>query len=601
MTSATSKLHDKYLLDHIRSCPKHKTTDWRLCWGTLKRGDICGKRTLEQSLLEFLPVCRTHCGQRAHAAVCSAVLECGFQCGQLLRWKPHDFALCASHEAIPKPCYLLRIPVELRCRIYEYLLPDTSIPAIAHQNGSLLYLRKGQSPVKTAFLRTNRQIHDEAVDMFYGKKTFCVAVGKSNVSMCHTLASAPCTFEPSPGSHCLQDYQMQLMLLGQQNHSRQKLTIQHSSWSIPNIGPSPFPSLIPAPPPQKHFSDPLGPFGPIWRLPLSGRYFDMIRSFHITIEPSEPTSRMPIGNGVRPEIAERELYETCDQLHRLLGRLELVKPSILRLDVNIILDDFGSPEEGIAAAQLLLRPFRRLHQVVYPNACIIWKPSGAHSCYNEIQFSTRELGDEAEDIPFQGFLRRWVSDLSASTPCVTSSSAVLAYWHFRATATEIMSSGRHQSLYTTLDLEGCLKQMRIAREADDLVSLQAAVDDFMVKWTAFTTNQKRLEERMANSVEFISGMLQDIAQESLLPALEEGNKGKAKAEDGDMFPLSWTDQDGTMYTQKDGKVTVRLLTPSLVRYPSSIRTLRRCQRDVANLRQIREARTIANGGFNYQP
>lgn len=352
------------------------------------------------------------------------------------------------------------------------------------------------------------------------------------------------------------------------------MAVQSANWSIPTVGLSPFISQSPIPP---YHEEPLGSFGPVWQPFLSNRYFEMVRSFSILIE--LPINEANPHGGFRRapsvEVAENKLYEVCDQLQKLMGRLELVKPSILKLDVEIVLDEFNTLEEAMAAAQLLLRPFRRLHQVVHPNAHVKWKTVNHPMRQTWLDFSTRHLGCEAEDAPFHGFLRRWVSDLSKFKHHAVPSAAVEVYWHFRALAKDIMRSKYH-GLYPVLDLESCLKRARVSREADDLVGLQATIDEFMANWTGFVADQKRLEERVACSIEYVNGLLRDDLRGPMLPPFKDGNKGKGRVEDAEV--CSWTDQDGTVYTQENGKTTIKLLTPSLVSYLAGTRKIHRYER-----------------------
>jgi hypothetical protein len=69
-------------------------------------------------------------------------------------------------------CTLLeKVPLEIRRRIYSYLVPDLPI---SHNAEWVRPLRRDQSPVSTELFRVNRQIHEEYAEVFYGSAPFAV-------------------------------------------------------------------------------------------------------------------------------------------------------------------------------------------------------------------------------------------------------------------------------------------------------------------------------------------------------------------------------------------------------------------------------------------
>jgi hypothetical protein len=194
-------------------------------------------------------------------------------CSRICLWRPHGFPLCPNHLQHPMTCYLLKIPIEMRLRIYGYLLPDKPIPA---RYGNSRCLTSGGGLVYTALLRVNHQIHDEAVHLLYAPRSFTIELGTDGLVMCNSSKKSP------GGNHALQDYQMQLMLLEQQNKKRlmmarleqDMMTNGGSSSSsnppvinrqMPNTGPPIIPYTS-------------GPVEPAWYPPLSMKYFNMIQS-----------------------------------------------------------------------------------------------------------------------------------------------------------------------------------------------------------------------------------------------------------------------------------------------------------------------------------
>jgi hypothetical protein len=160
----------------------HENEGVRKCWGTLRRGGVCRNRDTCTVAQGGLPTCKVHRKQVKEPASCKASLACGFNCGRLLEWEPHGFQLCLQHREDLVACYFLDIPIEIRCRIYRYLLPDTDIPARFCTSRSLTTRRE---QVYTAILGVNRQIHEEATRLLYSTNVFAVEVSESMLSMCN--------------------------------------------------------------------------------------------------------------------------------------------------------------------------------------------------------------------------------------------------------------------------------------------------------------------------------------------------------------------------------------------------------------------------------
>ncbi|KAF2423087.1 hypothetical protein EJ08DRAFT_664562 [Tothia fuscella] len=492
---------------------------------------------------EYLPTCKTHQLPALKSVACTAQLECGYPCGQLLKWKEHGFPLCADHEDFPKECYFFKIPTEIRCRIYEFLLPDKSIPA--RVGDSFTGLRADYSQSTTRFLGTCHQIHNEAVDTLYNKSTFAIAISNSSNQMCNNHVTThnhqPPPFSGVPGQHALQDYQMQLMLLEQQNKKR-LLMARSNNMPLPPLplGPAPVAqSTLNCAADAQSEDEYTGAFGSIWLPTLAKQYFDMIRSFEINIELPPKTSsaifprhfnQVATAQQAQPneEQLQNYIYEICDQLHQVMGRLELIKPSILHLNVKIVIEAFQTLDEALAAAQILLKPFKRLRNVANAEVHVSWKTSDIPHNFRWVHISTR---DETIATPtsFFGYLRRWQMDLSSAGPLVEPSPTTASYWIFRNTVKEFMSE-RFAAMYTGLEMDRLIRAGRVAREADDLVGLHDVIAEFKNKWSKVTDEQRRLEDRVACSLDFIGGMMGYGGSEWPTPARngEGSSKGKEK-------------------------------------------------------------------------
>jgi hypothetical protein len=166
---------------HLQICTLHETKRRQNCWGTRRRGGICRNKAT-WAIPGFMPTCKIHQLQLKKSTWCKAPLACGFNCGELLEWESHGFQLCPRHRKDLSVSYFLQIPVEIRCRVYRLLLPDTDIPAQFYTSRSLT---THGGPVYTAILGVNRQIHEEATGLLYSTNVFAVSVSEGTLSMCN--------------------------------------------------------------------------------------------------------------------------------------------------------------------------------------------------------------------------------------------------------------------------------------------------------------------------------------------------------------------------------------------------------------------------------
>jgi hypothetical protein len=166
---------------HLQICTLHETERRQNCCGTLRRGGLCRNKA-KLATPGFMPTCKIHQHQLKKSAWCKAPLACGFNCSELLEWKPHSFQLCPRHREGLSISYFLEIPVEIRCRIYRLLLPDKDIPAQFYTSRSLT---THGGLVCTAILCVNRQIHEEATGLLYSTNVYEVSVSESSLSMCN--------------------------------------------------------------------------------------------------------------------------------------------------------------------------------------------------------------------------------------------------------------------------------------------------------------------------------------------------------------------------------------------------------------------------------
>jgi hypothetical protein len=103
----------------------------------------------------------------------------------LLKYTPSFAELCIAHrEWNGLPCYLLKLPVELRMHIFSYLLPDKPINCWLDAP-----LRYDRERCTWELLFVNRQISAEALDILYGSQPFTLSLGRDNLVLCGGIYS----------------------------------------------------------------------------------------------------------------------------------------------------------------------------------------------------------------------------------------------------------------------------------------------------------------------------------------------------------------------------------------------------------------------------
>jgi hypothetical protein len=359
----------------------------------------------------------------------------------------------------------------MRLRVYQFLLPDSPIPA--HYGNSRDLTTDGEA-VYTAILRVNKLIHDEAVDLLYSTRVFTIELSGNELRMCNSGDTFVRYKVPDCGNHALQDYQMQLMLLEQQNKKRLMMARQEQD----NINGGSSSTHTPAfpgiqQPKRSHIPYTYGPIEPLWCPPISDRCFNMIRSFLIELvfpvrgpyfaihhAPGSPNA-----DAAAHKVRESRLYNYCDHLHRLVERLQLIQRPMAHLDIIIKFGDtYIKREEAFSAAQFLLRPFRRLYNVAKPNVLSITMKDFQGW---ETELLIPDWISCTADSTFAEYLKCWSRDLSSSQPSCECPQVFKAYWKLE----ELLSNVKQHCYHTEpifSQFGDLLHAARVAREAEDL-------------------------------------------------------------------------------------------------------------------------------------
>ena len=488
-------------------CVLHDDERVTVCSGTLKKGGNCVNKATDTSASGVMPTCRIHRDQLKVSGWCRAPLPCGFQCGRVFEWKPHGFQLCPGHRNDLTTCYFLKMPKEMRLRVYQFLLPDRPIPA---QYGNSRNLTTDGEGVYTAILRVNKLIHDEAADLLYSTRAFTIEVSENGLTMCNSASTFVRYRFQYHGNHALQDYQMQLMLLEQQNKKRLFMARQEQDNIFRGSSSTHTPAIRGIQQPNRfHIPYAYGPIETLWRPPISDRCFNMIRSF--LIEFVFPSIRGPYfanshahgssnADAAIREALESRLYDYCDHLHRLIERLQLIQRPIARLDIII---KFGGTyierEDAFSAAQFLLRPFRRLYNVAKPNVLSITTQDFQGW---ETELLIPDWIPCIADRTFADYLKCWSRDLSSSQPSCECPQVFEAYWKLK----ELLSSVKEHCYHAEpifSQFEDLLQAARVAREAEDLTHFKQIWDQVVNIWLDYLNDRKSFQSNVARSIDAI--------------------------------------------------------------------------------------------------
>jgi hypothetical protein len=428
-------------------------------------------------------------------------------------------------------CYLLKIPIEMRLRIFGYLLPDGPVPA--QYRGSRCLTSNGE-PVCAALLRVNHQIHDETARLLYSVKPFTVELVGDSLAMCNSpkrqipFPPGPPPGPPSFANNAHRDYSMQLMLLEQQNKKRLMIARQKQDrlMELANNGSSSS-SHTPAANIPNYFNQPgrgadisytCGPVEPAWDPPLNLKYFNMIQSFRVEIVfpapprafpppgPPPPPSLPPPTPDMRAKWLAKLLHTYCDHLHKLIGRFRLLPRPLARLHVVIGLKLGGivtNLEEAISAARVLLRPFQRLRNVSTPEVPLILIKNFENQ---EVELlNNPHWTSLVSDLHFDDYLNSWLSDVTSAGPSFDPP-VFKAYWQLEQLMSNIRGNHSDASFQPFAEL---LHTARVAREADDLPNFRTVWDTVLNIWFDYVNNQRLFQSNVSLSIDAIDSTIKD--------------------------------------------------------------------------------------------
>ncbi|KFY32378.1 hypothetical protein V493_00262 [Pseudogymnoascus sp. VKM F-4281 (FW-2241)] len=367
-------------------------------------------------------------------------------------------------------CYFLKIPVELRCLIYQLLLPDRAIPARFGANWKQFY---------TAIFYVNHQIHEEATAFLYGTRMFTIEVSEDTLIMCNILDKLQCP---------------QFLIPTREN--------EDVSNGVFYSTPTPF-MLTPAIASK--------PAGPIWKPPLTDKCFTMIQSFRIELRFHQPISYKFPASSTSDNDKVRVLYSRLarysDQLRRLIERLR--KSTLARLEITIQFSEFYVESltfrEVFSVSWELLKPFQCLCNVARPQVLSIT----VDNCQNgqSVQFFPGRVSSAATRA-FANNLNSWSKDLSSSQQSLKCDKVLEAYWRLESLLSSMKEHCQAEPRF--FQFGELLQSARVAREANNLEDFRRIWDRVVSIWFEYLDNQRGLRINVTQSIHAINGIVLDL-------------------------------------------------------------------------------------------
>ena len=272
---------------------------------------------------------------------------------------------------------------------------------------------------------------------------------------------------------------------------------------------------------------------------------------------------------------EQVLYTACDCLHMLIRQLETVRPHINSLEIFIEVHNmYKARDEILAAAQVLLRPFRRLQKVSNPCVRSVICSYENPALMVDIVFPDPTGLKTQADLVFQNYLRRWEKELSGCEPSPELAAISEAYWEFEKLLHNIQSQQGSHCVERPNSFDSILRAAKAAREAGDLAGFRDAWSRLAKIWSDYTDRQEKARQNVSRELHSVYNMI-SVENGMRLGRFVRFAGDTVNAHDDDHYVpdldklddadvLSRTDDAGMMYTKTSEGTALRLLTPKAV-------------------------------------
>lgn len=383
----------------------------------------------------------------------------------------------------------MKIPIEMRLRIYQFLLPDRSIPA-RYQKSSLVSDYGG---VYTPILCVNRRIHDEAAGFLYSTRAFSIELYGDWLSMCNLSQN----FASGNYQHKLEDHQLQLMNLVARQRRRIAGEVSGSAQTATTYGSQSRD--------QSPIFDSNVPIEPVWELLLSEKYFNMIRSFRIEFVLSYPgTWWLQDSDAASQKAGMSKLLDYCDHLHRLIARLRNIQKPIARLEIVIkFYNAYVDQKDAFPVAQFLMRPFQRLRNVAKPSLLSITMQDSR----GEVELLTPDWTSSPAGGKFAPYLTHLFECMSSSRP-PPELPVFKAYWQLQ----KLLTYMKEHYCYADPKIKqiaSLLHTARSAREDEDLTGFRKVWNSVVDIWCDCLKQQAEFQSNVTLSIDAIYSTVQN--------------------------------------------------------------------------------------------
>ena len=195
------------------------------------------------------------------------------------------------------------------------------------------------------------------------------------------------------------------------------------------------------------------------------------------------------------------IYEYCDHLHRLIGRLELL--SSLRLEIVI---NYSAPQGSLddvrSQVETLLGPLKRLDSSVEVKIreIAVSGPGNNEGFLLYSNYSNAPMGEHS----LLGLGEQLPKRLAHSTPSVDGQQVFQEFWKLEKLMTGINTECPHTMIFN--QFRALLHHARVARENEDLCSFQAICVSVIDIWRDYTDAQRIFQENVEGQIEGLTSV-----------------------------------------------------------------------------------------------
>lgn len=149
------------------------------CNARTKKDHPCSAKASGFLVDGLLPVCRHHQHVKIRGTQCEATIDdLPGICGRLIRLDLPYFPRCSLHlDELPYPCSFMKLPSELRCEIFSYIIPQGNLSS--DQTQSISEIANYLSLVKVC-----RQVSAEATHMLFENVNFVFRLDSAGMFLC---------------------------------------------------------------------------------------------------------------------------------------------------------------------------------------------------------------------------------------------------------------------------------------------------------------------------------------------------------------------------------------------------------------------------------